>query len=464
MSRSLIADEPPAVASDGPKPAIRRTSAQAIAKTIGSRLGWILLSGVTGMITARALGPSGRGALAAMIMWPVFLAGVLTFGLPSALIYHIRRVGHAERAGLFTAATILATVIGVVASIGGALVLPFWLSNYSPQVVRWSQWLMLFTVVSVLMLVFRSAFEALGSFGTSASTWLLAPAQTFVALFLLWRFHHLTELTAALSYVLAGVPVLLWMLLRLNRELGWNLHGFGRSSRAILSYGLRSYGIDLCGALSQSVDQAFVVGMISASEMGRYIVALSLSRTLNSVYQAAAAVLFPKCIGMTTRETVVATARITAATTALALPAAVLLCLFGSFLLRLLYGSEYVVATTLLQILSAEAILSGLTTLMSQSFMAMGRPGTVAALQGVSLAVAIPFLLLLVPKFGTIGAGIALLSTAMLRLALLLGCYVRRAGRFPQVRDFRLLVESLQAGAVLKRLVRFTERPIETLR
>jgi O-antigen/teichoic acid export membrane protein len=101
---------------------------------------------------------------------------------------------------------------------------------------------------------------------------------------------------------------------------------------------------------------------------------------------------------------------------------------------------------------------------MSQSFMAMGRPGTVAALQGISLAVAIPFLLILVPRFGTVGAGVALLGTAMLRLVLLLGCYVRRAGRFPQVRDFRLLVESLQVGVVLKRFVRLTERPIETLR
>ena len=109
MSHSLIADEAPAVASNGPKPTIRRTSAQAVAKTIGSRLGWILLSGVTGMITARALGPSGRGGLAAMIMWPVFLAGVLTFGLPSALIYQVSGAGTADRAGLFTAATVLAT-------------------------------------------------------------------------------------------------------------------------------------------------------------------------------------------------------------------------------------------------------------------------------------------------------------------------------------------------------------------
>ena len=62
------------------------------------------------------------------------------------------------------------------------------------------------------------------------------------------------------------------------------------------------------------------MGLISAADMGRYVVALSLSRTLNSVYQAAAAVLFPKCIGMTARQSFTTTAGMTAATTALAVP------------------------------------------------------------------------------------------------------------------------------------------------
>ena len=84
MSHSLIADEAPAVASNGPKPTIRRTSAPAVAKTIGSRLAWIrpAVSPSTGMITARALGPSGQGGPPAMIMWPVKLVGALMFGLP----------------------------------------------------------------------------------------------------------------------------------------------------------------------------------------------------------------------------------------------------------------------------------------------------------------------------------------------------------------------------------------------
>jgi O-antigen/teichoic acid export membrane protein len=432
-------------------------ASKAVLKTIGSRLGWILISGLTGMMTARALGPPGRGALAAMIMWPVFLAGVLTLGLPSALIYQITRAEPADRAGLFTAATLLATLVGGFACVGGVLILPLWLSRYDHHIVRWAQWLMVFTVVSILMLVFRSAFEALGKFGTSASTWLIGPMQTAVTLFILWRLHHLTELTAALSYVLAGPPVLIWMFIRLNREFGWSFNDFGRSSRTLLSYGLRSYGIDLCGTLSQSVDQALVVGMISASDMGRYVVALSLSRTLNSVYQAAAAVLFPKCIGMNKHQSFALTCQMTAATTALTIPGAILLCVFGSSLLRLLYGSDYVIATTLLQLLTAEAVLSGITTLMSQPFMAMGRPGTVTVLQALGLSVTIPLLLVLVPRFGTVGAGFALFGTALLRLILLFICFIRLANRLPNSADVNALF--VGARGRLKQFSRPAERP-----
>jgi O-antigen/teichoic acid export membrane protein len=205
------------------------------------------------------------------------------------------------------------------------------------------------------------------------------------------------------------------------------------------------------------------VGLISAADMGRYVVALSLSRTLNSVYQAASAVLFPKCIGMTRRQAFTMTIRTTAATTALAVPGALLLCILGSSLLRLFYGSEYVIATTLLQLLTAEAILSGITTLMSQPFMAMGRPGTVTVLQAIGLAGTIPLLIVMVPKFGTVGAGIALLSTAVLRLTLLLGCYVGLAKRLPQRRDLKLLIGSLPKS-VQSRLAALGDRKFESVR
>ena len=438
----------PASTRETPPSGLRRAGMHAVAKTVASRVGWIVINAMTGVITARALGAAGRGALAAMIMWPVFLAGVLTFGLPSALIFRLRAAAAEERKRLFTTATILAATIGIVASIGGFFLVPWWLSQYSAQVIHWTQLLIVFTIVSILTLIFRAAFESVGNFGRSASSWILSPVQTLASLLILWRLHALTEITAALCYVLAGIPVLAWMFLRLHRLIGWDLSHFRMSARTLLSYGLRAYGIDLCGMLSQSVDQALVVGIISAAEMGQYVVALSLSRTLNAVYQAVSSVIFPKCVGLPIKQAVHTTARLTVLSTVVVLPAALILSFFGSALLHLFYGSEYVVATTLLRFLTAEAILSGVITLLSQPFMAIGRPGTVTLLQVIGLATTIPLLLVLVPRLGTLGAGIALLCSAALRLLLLLASYVRLIGRFPRSADLHFLVQGLSPSAL----------------
>src|SRR5262245_21083386 len=73
----------------------------------------------TGMLTARLLGPVGRGELAAIIVWPQFMAFILTLGLPSSLLYNLKC--HPERdRELFTAVVLLSCLTGSVAALTGA--------------------------------------------------------------------------------------------------------------------------------------------------------------------------------------------------------------------------------------------------------------------------------------------------------------------------------------------------------
>jgi hypothetical protein len=46
-----------------------------------------VLSVGTGVIMARGLGPTGRGELSAMMLWPALAAGLFTLGLRPALTY-----------------------------------------------------------------------------------------------------------------------------------------------------------------------------------------------------------------------------------------------------------------------------------------------------------------------------------------------------------------------------------------
>ena len=89
---------------------------------------------LTGIITARTLGPVGRGEQAAMILWPQFLAYTLTLGLPRALLYNLK-CHPDEESDLLSAALVLSTALSIVAILVGVIFIPHWLAQYSPEAI-----------------------------------------------------------------------------------------------------------------------------------------------------------------------------------------------------------------------------------------------------------------------------------------------------------------------------------------
>src|SRR5579871_6639601 len=82
-----------------------RTATTATAQTFLTQALILSVNLLTGIVSARSLGPSGRGELAA-IMLPGMLANAMTLGLPSAVTYTFKRHPEQRRA-LFTAAMIM---------------------------------------------------------------------------------------------------------------------------------------------------------------------------------------------------------------------------------------------------------------------------------------------------------------------------------------------------------------------
>ena len=405
-----------------PREAVAVNSRTAMIKALSGRFGLLFFDSMTGILCARALGPAGRGELAAMILWPVFLCQAFTFGIPTALIFRLR--SRPEDAPSSIAGALVLALLTSVLGIGfGVLVLPHWLHHYSPAVVTHAKWFMLAAPLSMAVLILRSIWESSAEFGKSALSLVFTRILTLIALLALIATHSLTSISAAYTYLLTGIPAVLWMLAAILPRAAWHTRRIVASVRPMVLYGLRSYGIDLCGALSQYIDQALVLGMLSAVEMGSYTVCLSLSRILTTLAIAASTVLFPRTIGVSPRQAVLIALRTQVAVTVLAGCGAAAMLLLGTPALRILYGHEYAAASNILKILILEALLSGALNIMSQPFMALGRPGIITLLQVTGLLFSIPAIILLVPRFGTAGACIALVLSAFLRLGLLTFCY-----------------------------------------
>ena len=376
----------------------------------------------TGVFTARILGPSGRGELTAIIMWPQFLAYMFTFGLPESLLYALKRTPEREPE-LVGAALVLGITVSGVAVLTGVFAIPYWLHSYSAAATHEAQWVMLTAPISLISLLLMSNLRARSAFGHFNRLRFLQPLLMFAALLVLFAIHRLNPFTAALAYLLAGLPIFFWQLDWLRKAIKPCLNSFRSVNRGLISYGVRAWGTDLLGTLGSQVDRVLVVALLSQTNMGLYIVAQSLARVINIIPSSIIPVLMPKAAGHSPNDAIMLTSRATSIALLCMIVAIIPLLLLASVILRWFYGAAFVAATLVFQLLVGEAVLRGIVSILAQSIMALGRPGLVTILQGVGLAVTVLLLALLVPRWGLVGAGSSLLCSMLIQMILILASF-----------------------------------------
>jgi|GEM_PF-263037 len=383
----------------------------------------LLVNMATGVLTARLLGPDGRGLQAALVLWPQFLAFTTTLGLHSALLYYMKKDPERESA-LYAAGMLMSLLTGTGAVAIGALIIPPRLSGYPEWAAAAAVGLT--GVVPFIHLVFLSnaSLRAREQFRLFNRTRWLIPVMTLAMLLALAASGRLTPLTAAIAYQAAYVPVAVWAVVReipaFRRMLRNGTASVREAAGRLVRYGTRSYGADLLGNLILYMDQLFLVGLLAPEALGLYTVAVSLSRMLNVFSTSLVAVLFPEASGLPENEAATLSLRVFKISMLAGLAAALALSALAPPALRLLYGAAFMEAIPVFRLLVLEVVAGGAAMVLAQAFMAAGRPGIVSLSHGLGLAVLVPLLLTLVPRHGLIGAGWSLLASAGLRLAYVL--------------------------------------------
>lgn len=396
-----------------PAPVKQQRGSHAVAQTIGSRIFIQVLNAGTGIITARALMPVGRGQLAAMILWSQFLASMSSLGVPTSII-HSYRTFPEKRSTIVANGLLMSIATGILVTLIGVFFLPHWMSRYSPEIIRYAQWFLIITPICSLTLAGKAVLEAAGSFSSSNVMQIVTPVATILPLIVLMLIHSLTPFSAALCYIIAALPTFGYLLVRLWPYIDGLKFQLG-TSKLLLNFGIRSYGVDVLGMLALQVDQVLVLKFLTPAEMGSYVVILGLTRTLNVFQNSVVTVLFPKAAGLPPEQVVDLSAKAARISTIVTAFFAVFVYIFGPVLLRVLYGKEYSSALGAFRILLIENIIAGCVYVLAQAFMALGRPGIVTILQATGLSLSIPLMLLLIPKWGIAGAAVALLLSTLAR-------------------------------------------------
>ncbi|WP_054974692.1 oligosaccharide flippase family protein [Paenibacillus sp. A3] len=400
----------------------RKDSTASSISTVTVTMLIFLLNLITGILTARYLGPVGKGELSAMTLWFIFLAGMLMLGLPSALLFNLKK-RQEDSPGLYVAGVLLCLATGCAALLIGFTGIPYWLHGYSPEVVRYAQWFMLASPVLLLEYINNSVLQARGEFTLFNKLRILPHIGTVLILLVLIFTNKLTPFSGAVAYALPTIPVTLGLTVRLLWRYLPRLKQMKQSVRHLVSYSLRSSGVDVMGTLIMYMDQVVVIMLLSPSNLGLYLVAVSLAKVVNVIQTSLALVVFPKASGLPKEEAIELVKKVFRISVFVTLIVALFFMFIGPLVLNLLYGSQYHEAVSIFRILLLEVVIGGGTLILSQAFMSVGKPGICSIQQVIGLSVSIVLMVLLVPRYGLLFTGISLLTATCIRFVFILSQY-----------------------------------------
>ncbi len=404
----------------------------------------------TGMITARTLGTDGRGELASIILWPNLLGSIFALGLGPALLFNLKKYPDSEtESELYSAALVMGTVFGTVAAALGFFLMPVFLKNYSAQTIAIARLFVLTAPVNLFTLLVLNAYKSRNLFRVVNQTNYVAPVMTLGLLSGLAVSQVLSPVTAGLARRGPVIAVFVWKFIDLWKHYRPSFKNLKRRIQQLLSYSWRSAPINILSQLADKIDQVLVVGFLSPSEMGLYIVALSVSRLLNVIQNSILSVLFPRVANKPIQEVTQMAGRAARIGITLSLSAALCLIVLGTPVISLYAGDKFLRAVPIFQLLSLEIVIRGATLVLAQTFMAVGRPGIVSLLQALGLGLSFPLMSILIPRYGLLGVGLSLICSTSVRLLFIVVCYplilkIRPPSLLPTLGDLVYLRDAIR--------------------
>ncbi|HWC07708.1 MAG: hypothetical protein QOE75_10 [Solirubrobacterales bacterium] len=394
----------------GEGPLIARLTALFRKESVRKRLlaplgvdGLILITNLaTGIIVARALGPAGRGELAATLLIAQIAAWSTNIGSTEAISYHHSR--HPKDAGkLMTSWLVLIMPLSLLAVAGSILLLPLLFAAQTDEALDLAQLYMLSVPLILIQGVFSGTLLADEDFNFYNLTRFILPAFAAVSYGLLWLVDDFTVAWALAANAAAGlitVALLGWRSLR-RYPLGgydWPL------LRKTAWYGLKSHGGSLSATINARLDLAIIPAFLSAASVGLYSVATNISSILPVLTGTVALMLLPVAARRQgSSRTVILTMQ---ATLGIALAIAIPLEIVAPWALELIYGSGFDDAAEPLRLLLPGAVASAASTVLWSGMLAEDRPfaATMAIVPGAIATVV--GLIIFLPSYGLNAAAI----------------------------------------------------------
>jgi O-antigen/teichoic acid export membrane protein len=370
---------------------------------------------ISGPVTARLLGPTGRGDLALLLIVTVICSTLGGAGLPSAVAYGIARHSLPARGVLrvIRRTWLALSLAAAVASAAAVILLERTLPGSSLAL---TAGLVALWVVSIMAWKLMQACIQ-GEHHFALSNWLLSLSPVLSAIVLLcvflWRRHApVSEVLGVL--VVTNVAACIIGGFAAASVLRPNPVALHLTVRPLLRYGFRSLAGTSAPVDTFSVDQALVGLALSRHQLGLYAVAGAFNNLPSLFVNGIATIALPRIAAESdnaTRNHLIA--RIALAAVLVGAAASVFAEVIVAWALPFAFGSGFSGAVPVARVLIVAGFFLAVRRMLVVFLQASGRPGETTVGELIALVALTIAAGVLVPTLGLIGGGLALILAAL---------------------------------------------------
>jgi antigen flippase len=391
---------------------------KAFQRTFLTTMGMTAAGFISSVITARVLGPEGRGVMSAALLVSTISAGIAQSGLASSYVYH-----HGAKKRFSYPSLLFYSISGIM--VVSCLIACFGIT-VAPALKDMA-----------LLVIVISAFT-----GAQTYFFTLSQLQSNLYFFNKLRFGSVMGNIVLLGFLIIAVRVVtpieilisqLFVLIFLSAAGGWWAlkHEIWKveeeldatTLRRVVGYGLSQHGTAMLSLFLLNFDKLVLLTRGNVIEYGYYALAFSTSRLIGSVQDAVSVALFSRFAGRDADRLAQAVGIAFRLTFLPLLIVAAVGALSAPWFLNHIYGKQFGEVAAPFAILLFECVVGGASWTLAQRFNASGRPELVLIRQFISVVPVIAGIPFLPEKNAFDCLAMLMLAGACLRLAATLALY-----------------------------------------
>jgi O-antigen/teichoic acid export membrane protein len=364
---------------------------------------------ISGVELARGLGLTGRGELAAAMLWPMVIGSIGTLGLEESLTFHVAKARNRDEVGRLLGSALTLASIQATLFTGIALVaIPLVLSKHSSGTIVSGLIYTGFVSMNMIGLVLNGTLNGLHRYGSYNAARLSIGITIVAAQTVLLAVGGFEVRALVIAMMGCYVCCLLFDIGMTWRARPGRLRVDRATMKQIFGYGARSATSNTSSFLNQRLDQLVISAFLTARQLGIYVVAVTFTLFTPLIGASIGVAALPNMARLKSREEQALLARrlvsgALMASIIFSLPIIIL----APLLIKLFFGSAFAVGVNITRVTAIASISFSTTRTLEGVLRGIGRPLDAGIAEVLGLAGTVVSLATLLPTLGLIGAAYA---------------------------------------------------------